>query len=61
MDMFDRKNIKRYYLIFVRQIRNFLLSTKSREFLIFLFFVFVGIGKNFEKAFFVFLVPSDNE
>lgn len=41
--MFDRKNIKRYYLIFVRQIRNFLLSTKSREFLIFLFFVFVSL------------------
>ena len=41
--MFDRKNIKRYYLILVRKIRNFLLSAKSREFLIFLFFVFVSL------------------
>ena len=41
--MFDRKNIKRYNLIFIRKIRNFLLSAKSREFLIFLFFVFVSL------------------
>lgn len=37
MAMFDGKNIKRYYLIIIRKIRNFLLSEKSREFLIFLF------------------------
>lgn len=40
--MFDRKNIKRSYLIGIRKIRNFLLSDKSREFLVFLFFVFVS-------------------
>lgn len=43
MAMFDGKNIKRYYLIIIRKIRNFLLSEKSREFLIFLFFVFVSL------------------
>lgn len=37
MIMFDRKNIKRSYLIGIRKIRNFLLSDKSREFLVFLF------------------------
>ena len=42
MIMFDRKNIKRSYLIGIRKIRNFLLSDKSREFLVFLFFVFVS-------------------
>lgn len=42
--MFDRKNIRRYYLIGLRKIRNFLLSNKSREFLVFLFFVFVSFG-----------------
>ncbi len=40
--MFDRRDIKRYYLISYRRIRNFLLSSKCREFLIFLFFVFVS-------------------
>lgn len=40
--MFDRKNIKRSYLIGIRKIRNFLLSDQSREFLVFLFFVFVS-------------------
>ena len=40
--MFDKKNIKRYYLIVYRRVRNFLLSDRSREFLIFLFFVFVS-------------------
>lgn len=43
MAMFDGKNIKRYYLIVIRKIRNFLLSEKSREFLVFLFFVFVSL------------------
>lgn len=40
--MFDRKNIRKYYLIGLREIRSFLLSDKSREFLVFLFFVFVS-------------------
>lgn len=40
--MFDVKNIKRYYRFGLRKIRNFLLSNKSREFLIFLFFVLVS-------------------
>ncbi len=40
--MFENKNIKKYYIIVCKQIRDFLLSDKSREFLIFLFFVFVA-------------------
>lgn len=36
--MFDKKNIRTYYLMISRKIRNFLLSQKSREFLVFLFF-----------------------
>jgi hypothetical protein len=40
--MFDKKNIRTYYLMISRKIRNFLLSQKSREFLVFLFFVFVS-------------------
>lgn len=40
--MFDVKNIKRYYRLGFKKIRNFLLSNKSREFLIFLFFVLVS-------------------
>lgn len=40
--MFDVKNIKRYYRLGLRKIKNFLLSTKSREFLVFLFFVLVS-------------------
>lgn len=40
--MFARKNIKRFYLIGLRKIRSFLLSAKSRELLIFLFFVIVS-------------------
>lgn len=40
--MFAKKNIRRYIPIVYRRIRNFLLSDKSREFLIFLFFVFVS-------------------
>ena len=34
--MFDKKNIRTYYLIISRKIRNFLLSQKSREIRIFL-------------------------
>lgn len=36
------KNIKKYYIPVLRKIRNFLLSAKCREFLFFLFFVFVS-------------------
>ena len=42
--MFDLKNIKRYYRFGFRRIRNFLLSSKSREFLVFLFFVLVSFA-----------------
>lgn len=40
--LFDIKNIRKYSRVYYRKIRNFLLSNKSREFLIFLFFVFVS-------------------
>lgn len=40
--MFDTKVIKKHYLIAYRRVRNFLLSDRCREFLIFLFFVFVS-------------------
>ena len=40
--MFDNKNIRVQYLRTLEKIRSFLLSKKSREFLIFLFFVFVS-------------------
>lgn len=40
--MFDQRNIRIYYLKTLEKIRNFLLSHNSREFLIFLFFVFVS-------------------
>ena len=40
--MFDKKNIRVQYLRTLEKIRNFLLSKKSREFLIFLFFAFVS-------------------
>ena len=40
--MFDRQNIRLRYLRTLEKIRSFLLSKKSREFLIFLFFVFVS-------------------
>jgi len=42
--MFDRKNIHVRYLKALNGIRNFLLAKKSREFLIFLFFVFVSFS-----------------
>lgn len=42
--MIDRRNIKRIYLKTARQIKDFLLSKKSREFLIFLFFFFIASG-----------------
>ena len=40
--MFDKQNIRVRYLRTLEKIRNFLLARKSREFLIFLFFVFVS-------------------
>ena len=40
--MFEKKNIRVHYLRTLEGIRSFLLSKKSREFLIFLFFVFVS-------------------
>ena len=40
--MFDNRNIRIYYLRTLEKIRSFLLSRNSREFLIFLFFVFVS-------------------
>ena len=40
--MFDKRNIRIYYLKTLERIRSFLLSRNSREFLIFLFFVFVS-------------------
>lgn len=40
--MFDKQNIRVRYLKTLEKIRSFLLSHKSREFLIFLFFVFVS-------------------
>ena len=42
--MFKNKNIRIYYLNTIRKIRNFLGSKKFREFLIFLFFVFVSFS-----------------
>lgn len=40
--MFDKRNIRIYYLKTLERIRSFLLSHNSREFLIFLFFVFLS-------------------
>lgn len=40
--MFDKRNIRIYYLKTLERIRSFLLSRSSREFLVFLFFVFVS-------------------
>ena len=42
--MFEKKNIRVQYLRTLEKIRSFLLSKKSREFLIFLFFVFVSFS-----------------
>lgn len=42
--MFDKQNIHIRYLRTLEKIRNFLLAEKSREFLIFLFFVFVSFS-----------------
>ncbi|WP_321335160.1 YbbR-like domain-containing protein [uncultured Bacteroides sp.] len=40
--MFGYRNIKCLYLKLIKKIKNFLLSQKSREFLIFLFFFFIA-------------------
>ena len=40
--MFDKENMRIQYLRTLEKIRSFLLAKKSREFLIFLFFVFVS-------------------
>ena len=42
--MFEKKNIRVKYLETLEKIRSFLLAKKSREFLIFLFFVFVSFS-----------------
>ena len=42
--MFDRRNIKYTYLKLSKKIKDFLLSDKSREFLIFLFFFLIAGG-----------------
>ena len=42
--MLDRRNIKRIYFKLYRQMKDFLLSEKSREFFIFLFFFFIASG-----------------
>lgn len=40
--MFERRNIKENYIKVLKVIKNFLLNTKSREFLFFLFFFFIA-------------------
>ena len=42
--MFDRRNIRRIYLNITEKTKDFLLSDKSREFFVFLFFFFVAGG-----------------
>ena len=42
--MFDKQNMHLRYLRTLEKIRSFLLSKKSREFLIFLFFVFMSFS-----------------
>ena len=42
--MINRRNIKRIYFTTMRKVKDFLLSDKSREFLMFLFFFFVASG-----------------
>ena len=42
--MYELKNIQRTYLKISREVKDFLLSDKSREFFIFLFFFFVAGG-----------------
>lgn len=42
--MLERRNIKEVYLKITKQVKDFLLSDKSREFFLFLFFFFVAAG-----------------
>ena len=42
--MFDRRNIRRIYLKITEKTKDFLLSDKSREFFVFLFFFFIAGG-----------------
>ena len=42
--MIDRRRVKAIYTELIEKIKDFLLSKKSREFLVFLFFVFVAGG-----------------
>jgi hypothetical protein len=51
--MFDKQNIRVQYLKISERIRNFLLSKKSREFLVFLLFVFLS------SSFWLLLVLND--
>lgn len=68
--MFDKRNIRIYYLKTLERIRSFLLSRNSREFLIFLFCICIflllvasGVNDDYETEFSVPLrlknVPSD--
>ncbi len=47
--MFERRDIKSIYLELSEKIKNFLLSDKSREFLIFLFFSLLPEDSGFCK------------
>lgn len=42
--MFERRHIEQIYLQTIRKVKNFLLSEKSREFFIFLFFFVIAAG-----------------
>lgn len=42
--MFRKKNIKQTYVVITQKVKDFLLSAKSREFFVFLFFFFVAGG-----------------
>ena len=49
--MFERRNIQRTYLKISREVKDFLLSDKSREFFIFLFFFFSAFSLNFNLSY----------
>ncbi|MBP3713848.1 MAG: YbbR-like domain-containing protein, partial [Phocaeicola sp.] len=52
--MLNRKDIRSYSASLIKNIRSFLLSATSKEFLIFLFFVFIA------SVFWLFQVLNDN-
>ncbi len=52
--MFNQTNIRSYCTSLIKRIRSFLLSTSSKQFLIFLFFVFIS------AVFWLFQVLNDN-